>query len=108
MFQSVSLSQHGVYVMAFGNPLQHELLDAELQVSVGLLQRANLLQVVGQTAVEALHGFFLVGAVSQAVERQVGEAVEVSHAHGGSAGEGLGGGEGHGGFGSATPAVSQR
>lgn len=84
------LSQHGVYVMAFGNPFQHELLDAELEVGVGLLQRAHFLQVVGQTAVEALHGFLVVGAVAQAVERQVGEAVQVSHAHGGSTGERLG------------------
>ncbi len=41
-----------------GSALQ-ELSDLQLQVSVGLLQAAHLLQVAGQAVVEVLHGGLL-------------------------------------------------
>lgn len=64
----VSLSHHALDVMPFWGPLQHELLDLHLQLSVRPLQRAHLVQVVGQPVVQALHGLLLVGGDAEAVE----------------------------------------
>ncbi len=45
--------------LRFGLALQ-ELPDLQLQLGVGLLQLAHLVQVGGQTVVQVLHGHFLV------------------------------------------------
>lgn len=66
------LGHHPVDVVPFGGPLQHELLDLDLQLGVGPLQRAHLLQVVGQPVVQAYHGLLLTGCGTEAVEGQTG------------------------------------
>lgn len=66
------LGHHPLDVMPFWSPLQHELLDLHLQFSVGPLQRAYLIQVVGQPVVQALHGLLLVGGAAEAVEGEAG------------------------------------
>lgn len=67
----VSLSHHPLDVVTFRRFLQHELLDLHLQLSIGPLQRAHLVQVGGQPVVQALHGLLLVGGDAEAI---VGEA----------------------------------
>lgn len=59
-------------VMPFWSLLQHELLDLHLQFSVGPLQRAHLVQVVGQPVVQALHGLLPAGGAIEAVEGEAG------------------------------------
>lgn len=59
--------------------------DLQLQVTVGCLQAANLLQVGGQTIVQALHGDLLVG----------GDVNGVSHGEAGRRSRGDEGGPGH-------------
>lgn len=56
------LGHHRIDVTAFWSLLQHELLDLCLQLSVGLLQRVHLLQVVGQPLIQALHGLLIISA----------------------------------------------
>lgn len=67
----VSLSHHPLDIVPFRGFLQHELLNLHLQLSIGPLQRAHLVQVGGQSVVQALHGLLLVGGDAEAV---VGEA----------------------------------
>lgn len=59
---SVCLGHHRVDVTKFWSLLQHELLDLCLQLSIRLLQRAHLLQVVGQPVIQALHGLLIISA----------------------------------------------
>lgn len=42
LLHRVSLRHHGVQVVTFGDARDHLLLDLQLQVSVGALQRAHL------------------------------------------------------------------
>lgn len=42
LLHGVSLGHHGVEVVTFGDALGHLLLDLQLQVGVGALQRAHL------------------------------------------------------------------
>lgn len=81
------LGHHPLDVMPFWSPLQHELLDLQLQLGVGPLQRAHLVQVVGQPVVEALHGLLLAGADSEAVEGEVGAQHVEAVAHRDGAGQ---------------------
>lgn len=74
---SMCLSHHCLDVTAFWSLLQHELLNLHLQLSVGLLQGAHLIQVVGQPVVQALHCLLIVsvgGVVLEAGAQHV-EAV---------------------------------
>lgn len=81
------LSHHPLDVVPFWRLLQHELLDLHLQLSVGPLQRAHLIQVVGQPVVEALHGLLLAGGGSEAVEGVAGAQHVEAVAHGDGAGQ---------------------
>lgn len=56
------LSHHRLDVMIFWSPFQHELLDFHLQFGIGLLQGVHLIQVVGQSVVQALHCLFIISA----------------------------------------------
>ena len=51
------------------NPLPKPLLDLDLQVGVGLLQRPHLLQVAGQAVVQVVHGGLLVEVEAHAEVR---------------------------------------
>lgn len=68
----VCLGHHPLDVMPFWSLLQHELLDLHLQFSVGPLQRANLIQVVGQPVVQALHGLLVISSSTETIEREAG------------------------------------
>jgi len=68
----VRLGHRPLDVVALRSLLQHDLLDFHLHFNVGPLQRAHLLQVVGQPVVQALHGLLIAPPAAEAVE---GEAV---------------------------------
>lgn len=69
---------------------------------------SHLVQVAGQTVVEALHGLLVVDAVAvKAVELQACWPVEVL-ADGGRPTQGAGRSEGHGGAGAGAAGVDQR
>lgn len=38
LLNSMGLGHHGIEVMAFGNAVEHQLLDLHLQVCIGALQ----------------------------------------------------------------------
>lgn len=98
------LGHHRLDVAALRSPLHHELLDLRLQLSVGLLQGAHLVQVVGQAVVQALHGLLVVGA-GHAVLEAVAHRVEAVAQRDGAGQVADGGGR----FGEdAAPAVPHR
>lgn len=73
----VCVSHQPLDVVPFRDSLLHDLLDLHLQLSVGPLQRAHLVQVVGQPVVQALHGLLLAGVDADAIEGEAwGQHVE--------------------------------
>lgn len=96
----VGVCHHPLDVVAFWSSLQHELLDLHLQLGVRLLQRAHLVQVVGQTVVQALHGLLVAGADTEAIEGEAQHVDAVAHREGARQRQRADGGKiGDGGFG---------
>lgn len=89
----VCLGHHPLDVMSLWSLLQHELFDPHLQLSVGPLQRAHLVEVVGQPVVQALHGFLVARAAAEAVEGEAGARHVEPIAHGDGAGQTQGAGQ---------------
>lgn len=93
--------------MAGMRVITHLAADQQLNSAV-LCRLSDLVQVVGQTVVEILHGFLIVGAVAvQSIKLQAYRPVEVL-ADRGRAAQRASGGEGHRSTGPSAAGVHQR
>ena len=83
----MGLGHHPLDVVTSWNLLHHDLFDLHLQLGVGPLQRAHLVQVGGQPVVQALHGLLVAGSQTQAVETEAGAQHVEAVTHGDGAGQ---------------------